>query len=93
MAKPLACLAPITRQSGAWHGKASVRGGRANLRKALYLPAVAACRYSPDLKALYRRLVKAGKPKKLAITAVMRKLLILANALIREDRTWEDRPA
>ncbi len=68
--------------------------GRARqLRQALYLPAVVACRYNPNLKALYRRLVKAGKPKKLAIIAVMRKLLILANTLIREEQTWEDRPA
>ncbi len=93
-AKPLASLvglAPMTRQSGQWTGKASIRGGRAKLRTDLYLPAIVACRFNPDLKALYARLTMAGKPKKVAIVAVMRKLIILANALLRDRRTWTPR--
>ena len=84
----LAGLAPMTRQSGSWRGKASIRGGRATLRQALYMPALVATRFNPDLKAKYQSLVAAGKPAKVAITALMRKLIIIANALIRDDRQW-----
>jgi len=87
-AASLAGLAPITRQSGAWSGRASIRGGRSSLRQALYMPALVAARFNPDLKAKYHQLVAAGKPPKVALTAVMRKLIILANALIRDRRRW-----
>ena len=85
----LAGLAPVTRQSGRWTGKAFIQGGRAALRQALTMPAVVACRFNPDLKAKYDQLITAGKPPKLAITAVMRKLIVLANALIRDNRHWQ----
>lgn len=87
-AASLAGLAPVTRQSGSWSGRASIRGGRAQLRKALYMPALVAARFNPDLKAKYDQLIAAGKPPKVALTAVMRKLLILANALLRDRREW-----
>jgi transposase len=87
-AASLAGLAPVARQSGTWKGHAFIRGGRAFLRQALYMPALVACRFNPDLKAAYDRLVKAGKPAKIAVTAVMRKLLLLANALLRTNRLW-----
>lgn len=87
-AAALAGLAPITRQSGNWKGRARIRGGRANLRQALYMPALVATRFNEDLKAKYQELIKAGKPAKVAITAIMRKLLILANALLRDRRKW-----
>jgi transposase len=87
-AASLAGLAPITRQSGKWRGKAFIQGGRATLREALYMPALVACRFNPDLKAKYLQLTAAGKPPKVAIVAIMRKLLILANALIRDSRKW-----
>ena len=89
----LAGLAPVIRESGKWKGKARIGGGRASLRQALYMPALVATRFNPDLKARYDTLRKAGKPAKLAITAVMRKLLITANALIRDDRNWTENPA
>ena len=85
----LAGLAPINRQSGTWNGKASLRGGRSAVRKALFMLALVALRYNPDLKTFYERLTDAGKPKKVAVTAVMRKLLVTANALIREKRNWK----
>jgi transposase len=88
-AASLAGLAPVTRQSGRWTGKAFIQGGRAALRQALYMPAIVACRFNPDLKAKYDQLVTAGKPPKLAITAIMRKLIVLANALIRDNRYWQ----
>lgn len=84
----LAGLAPMDRQSGTYQGKAHIRGGRSSVRQALFMPALVALRYNPDLKAFYQRLTTAGKPKKVAVTAVMRKLLVTANALIRDQRAW-----
>jgi len=89
-AASLAGLAPITRQSGTWKGKAKIGGGRALLRSALYMPALVATRHNRQLGKTYQTLCTAGKPAKVAITAVMRKLLILANALIRDDRKWSE---
>lgn len=87
-AASLAGLAPVARQSGQWKGKSFIRGGRANVRQALYMPALVAARFNPDLKAKYRKLIAAGKPAKVAITTVMRKLIVTANALIKADRLW-----
>ena len=87
-AAALAGLAPISRQSGNWQGKSSIRGGRSHLRQALYMPALVAVRFNPDLKRSYDALIAAGKPAKVAITAVMRKIIVLANALLRDDRCW-----
>lgn len=87
-AASLAGLAPIARQSGQWKGKSFIRGGRANVRQALYMPALVAARFNPDLKAKYRQLIAAGKPAKVAITAVMRKIIVTANALLKADRLW-----
>ena len=87
-AASLAGLAPVARQSGNWTGRAFIRGGRANVRQALYMPALVAIRFNPDLKAKYEQLKAAGKASKVAITAVMRKLVILANTLIRDGRIW-----
>ena len=84
----LAGLAPIDRQSGTYQAKARIRGGRSSIRQALFRPALVALRYNTDLKAFYQRLTEAGKPKKVAVTAVMRKLLLIANALIRDQRNW-----
>ena len=86
----LAGVAPITRQSGRWRGQSFIQGGRKALRDALYMPALVAIRHNPDLRAQYDRMKKAGKPSKVALTAVMRKLLILANTLVKEDREWRE---
>ena len=87
-AASLAGLAPVARQSGQWKGKSFIRGGRANVRQALYMPALVAARFNPNLKAKYQQLIAAGKPAKIAITAIMRKLIVTANALLRADRLW-----
>ena len=87
-AASLSGLAPVARQSGKWTGKAFIRGGRSNVRQALYMPALVAMRYNPDLKAKYDQLLSAGKPAKIAITAIMRKLILLANALLKANRAW-----
>lgn len=92
-AASLAGLAPMTRQSGAWSGRARIRGGRRSLRTALYMPALVALRFNPDLKQKYQALKDAGKPSKVAITAIMRKLLVLANALLRDNRKWNAKAA
>lgn len=84
----LAGLAPIARDSGQHRGKRHIRGGRAQLRQALYMPALVATRFNPDMKVKYDALIALGKPPKVAITAVMRKLVILANALLKANRSW-----
>lgn len=89
-AASLAGLAPVARQSGRWTGRAFIRGGRAGLRQALYMPALVAARFNPGLEAHYRKLIDAGKPAKVAITAIMRKLIVLSNALLRERRIWAE---
>lgn len=92
-AASLAGLAPIARDSGQHSGKRFIRAGRAHLRQALYMPALVAIRFNADMKTKYQALVATGKPPKVAITAVMRKLIILANALLRERRNWTPKPA
>ena len=67
-------------------GKESIQGGRAQLRKALYMPALVATRVNPDMTKKYNQLINAGKEKKVALTAIMRKLLVMANALLRGNR-------
>lgn len=84
----LAGLAPLTRQSGSRKARAHIAGGRGLVRQALYMPALVAARYNPDLKAKYQALLAAGKPPKLALTALMRKLVVLANTLLRHNRSW-----
>jgi transposase len=89
----LAGLAPFARESGSKTAKRFIRGGRARLRRALYMPALAAIRCNPDFRAKYKAMIKAGKPKKLAIVAIMRKLIILVNALVRDRRKWAPQTA
>ena len=81
-------LAPIAKDSGKSSGKRAIRGGRARARIALYMPALSATKFYPACKAKYEALVKLGKPKKVALVAIMRKLIIIANALIRDRRKW-----
>jgi transposase len=87
-AASLAGLAPVTRQSGTWKGKSFIQGGRASIRQAIYMPALVAIRFNPQLKEKYEALRRAGKLPKVAIVAVMRKIVIIANALIRDNREW-----
>lgn len=89
-AASLAGLAPITKQSGQWSGKAHIHAGRANVRHALYMPALVAARFNPDIKAKYSHLIGIGKPAKVAITAIMRKLIVTANALLKANRLWRE---
>ena len=82
-------LAPIACDSGQSSGPRHIKGGRAHVRRALYMAALSAARFNPALRAFHDRLIKKGKLAKVALTAVMRKLLVLANTLVRENRKWE----
>jgi len=92
-AASLAGLVPHARESGQWKGKSFISGGRKPLRDALYMPALVAMRFNPDLKAKYIALRDAGKPAKVAIVAIMRKLIEIANALVKADRKWAEKTA
>ena len=83
-------VAPLNRDSGAWRGKRRVWGGRAHVRAALYMSALVATRFNPALRAFYQRLCAAGKAKKVALTACMRKLLTILNAMLKSRTRWHD---
>jgi transposase len=87
----LAGLAPIADQSGERDGTRVIWGGRAIVRRILYLAALSAARANPSLKVFYQRLRTGGKPAKIALIAVARKLAVLANTLVHQDRTWQPR--
>jgi transposase len=82
-------VAPINRDSGTFRGRRMIMGGRANVRKALYMPTVTAIRHNPTLQALYERLTARGKPAKVALTAAMRKLLTILNAILKSQTPWQ----
>ena len=88
----LAGVAPFARDSGTLRGKRSVWGGRAPVRAVLYMAALSASRYNPTIRAFYQRLRAAGKPAKVALTACMRKLLTILNAMIKANRPWQAPP-
>jgi len=85
----LAGLAPFTRHSGQWRGKATIAGGRASVRAALFVGAMVARRHNPALRAFANRLLAAGKPRMVALIAVARKLLTILNAILRDRRPWQ----
>ena len=90
----LAGVAPMTRGSGTGKGRSLTQGRRFRLRRGLYMAALVASRHNPDLRTKYQQLLAAGKPSKVALTAIMRKLIILANTLVKQDRTWSpDHPS
>jgi len=82
-------VAPFTRESGQWRGRRMIGGGRAAVRTALYMATLVAIRYNPRIGAIYRRLTEAGRPKKVAIIAAMRKLVTILNAMLRDHRPWQ----
>jgi transposase len=84
----LAGVAPLADDSGKSSGHRSIRGGRARVREALYMAAVSAMTHHPEYSVKYNAMLKAGKLAKVALVALMRKLVILANALLRDKRKW-----
>lgn len=83
-------VAPLNRDSGTWRGTRRVWGGRAHVRAALYMSALVATRYNPVIRAFYQRLCAAGKAKKVALTACMRKLLTILNAMLKYRTPWQN---
>ena len=87
----LAGVAPMNRDSGSKRGRRSVCGGRARVRAVLYMGALVASRHNPVIRSFYQRLLAAGKPKKLALTACMRKLLTILNGMAKSGQRWNPR--
>src|SRR5579864_4975119 len=85
-------LAPLNRDSGRWRGKRSIWGGRGHVRAVLYMATLTAVRLNPVLKALYERLLRAGKPRMVAIVACMHKLLRICNAVLSKQTPWRYQP-
>lgn len=83
-------VAPFNRDSGQMRGKRAIFGGRGQVRRSLYMAALVAIRFNAVIKRFYERLVAAGKPKKVAIVACMRKLLTILNAMVRTGKSWDD---
>ena len=83
-------LAPFNRDSGRLRGRRTIWGARARVRAVLYMGALNASRFNPLIRACYQRLLAAGKPKKLALTACMRKLLVILNAMLKHHTPWRD---
>lgn len=81
-------VAPLARDSGTYHGRRRCWGGRPAIRTVLYMAALVAARWNPVLRAFYQRLRAAGKPAKVALVAVARKLLTMLNAMLRDQRAW-----
>ncbi len=89
--KPLSALigvAPLNRDSGQFKGRRAAWGGRGNVRSVLYMAAMSAIRFNPEIHAFYTRLRQAGKPHKLAMTACMRKIIIILNSMIKNQTYW-----
>jgi transposase len=85
----LAGVAPFNHDSGKKRGKRMIHGGRPFIRRVLYMATLSATRFNPIIQAMYQRLLKAGKQKKVAIVACMRKLLTILNAIIRTRTAWQ----
>jgi transposase len=84
-------VAPMNNDTGLRTGKRPIRGGRSQIRRVLYMSTLAAVRFNPQIKAFYQRLVVAGKPKKVALVAAMRKLLTIMNTLIKKNEIWQSK--
>ncbi len=82
-------VAPLSRDSGTLRGRRMIAGGRPAVRRVLYMAALVAVRYNPVIAAFYTRLTAAGRPKKVALVAAMRKLLTIVNAILRDQRPWQ----
>jgi len=86
-------VAPFNRESGHWRGRRMIAGGRPAVRSVLYMATLTAVRFNPAIAHFYQRLTAAGRPKKVALTAAMRKLLTILNAMLRDQRPWQPESA
>lgn len=81
-------VAPMNRDSGKWHGRRAIQGGRSSVRTTLFMCTLVAIKHNPVIRHLYQRLIATGKPKMVAITACMRKLLTILNAMLKTNSCW-----
>ena len=88
-ASSLVGVAPFNRESGSYQGKRMIRGGRAQIRTAMYMAMMSAIQCNPVFKAKYQQLLEVGKPKKVAIIACIRKLVITLNSMVRDGVYWD----
>ena len=86
-------VAPFNKDSGPRRGKRRIFGGRAGVRSVLYMAALSASKSNPTIREFYERLLSNGKEKKVALVACMRKILVILNAMIRDEISWQQRPA
>lgn len=86
-------VAPYTNDSGHYRGERHIWGGRAQVRTALYMATLSAKRHNQTIRTFYEHLIEAGKPPKVALVACMRKLLTILNAMLRDNRPWQPKPA
>jgi len=86
-------VAPYNRDSGKFRGKRRIRGGRASVRTTLFMAVLTSVQHNPVIKAFYLRLVAKGKHKKVALTACIRKMVIMLNAMIRDGKRWQENMA
>lgn len=89
-ASALVGVAPINRESGSYQGQRRIRGGRGKIRTAMFMAMMSAMQCNPIFKATYTRLVAAGKPKKVAIVACMRKMVVILNSMVRDGVMWDE---
>ena len=82
-------VCPFSRESGTYRGRRIIWGGRAQVRQGIYMAALVASRHNPVIKEFYEKLLEKGKPKKVALVACMRKMLVILNAMVRDNRNWE----
>ena len=85
----LVSVCPFSRESGNYRGKRMIWGGRAQVRQGIYMAALVASRHNPMIKTFYENLLERGKPKKVALVACMRKMLVILNAMVRDGRCWQ----
>ena len=85
-------VAPLNQDSGQLRGKRRIWGGRACVRRILYMATLSAIRHNPAIRTFYERLCDKGKPRKVALVTAMRKLLIVLNAVMRDQAPWQQEP-
>ena len=86
-------VAPMNKESGAYKGQRKIRGGRHKIRTVLFMAMLSSVRSNPKFKRIYTRMIEAGKPKKVALIAGMRRLMIILNIMVKNDAVWDEKLA
>ena len=83
-------VAPINRESGQYQGRRTIRGGRAHIRTVMFMGVMSAIQFNPVIKATYERLLAAGKAKKVALIACIRKMIVRLNSMVKQGTQWDE---